>query len=134
MIKRFAKLLSIIFVALLLSSCAPTEKEIVAKETDDEVFLDESQPTVEADSRAPVYVYGNVTGEQSEELTLSLNSEPLLLAKSYVRLVGVVSGVNNIALIEVGGRGCVIGQGESICGYKVSDIYNSSVTLSKENK
>ena len=66
------------------------------------------------------------------ELTLEINGEPLLLGSSYVRLVGVVSGRQKVALVEIGGRGRVICAGSGFNGYEVASIYKDSVELVKK--
>ncbi|MFC1571124.1 hypothetical protein ACFL31_01065 [Candidatus Margulisiibacteriota bacterium] len=144
--QKLLGLLFIIAVSLFMVSCSsPEDKvEVSLEEQEAAENIDEHVPSPEA-SRKPLYVYGDKAQAGPDTVTLKLNSEPLLLTGSYVRLVGVVSGGRPvhrsskseggpIALIEVGGRGLILGKGESIKGYKLFKIGDNSINLVKEGK
>lgn len=127
---KFFKLISIVFLALLLVSCSsPKEEPKVTREADDAEFIEEQVATVEANPRKPLFVYQNQSPNISDQIILQLNSEPVLLTAGYVRLVGVVSGGKPLALVEVGGKGRCVSVGDLIEGYLVDFIYNDKVKL-----
>ncbi|OGC12004.1 hypothetical protein A3K48_05965 [candidate division WOR-1 bacterium RIFOXYA12_FULL_52_29] len=111
----------VIFVALLLSSCAPSEPLEQPSLKIDTVAEDE--PTREA-----VYVYNE---KMAVIDSMELRSEPKLLSSGYARLVGVVSGVRQVALIEIGGRGLAAVAGEMVDGYEIEKIGRESAYLRK---
>jgi hypothetical protein len=121
------KIIFIMFAALLLTSCSSVkQKEELKPEDDKREIVQET--TVEAENREPIYVYRKEQEQNLKEVTLRMNSQPILLpvrrsldeggASGYVRLVGVVSGGRPIALVEVGGRGLCVGIGEEVGGYR----------------
>jgi hypothetical protein len=116
---------------LALSSCsADKEKVDVVPVAVEEI--EESIPSFEAEARAPLYICADqVTSISPDMILLKLNAEPILLASSYVRLVGVVSGGKPLALIEVGGKGLGVEIGSACGGYKVSNIFNNGIRLVK---
>ena len=125
------KLILIILLVLALSSCASVkEKAEVNLEEEESEIMVEQVPSAEVDVRKPIYVYENKPEMVSlRNVTLTLNSEPLLLPSGYVRLVGVVSGGRPMALIEVGGRGLCIGIGEAVGAYRVVGISKKGIKL-----
>lgn len=127
------KALCLVTSALLLSSCAPSRENTDTNLRDDDASMVEEQAaSPEVDVRQPVYVYNQQSHNDAQEITLQLNSEPLLLHNSYVRLVGVVSGGRPMALVEVGGRGVSLGAGGEVCGYRVVSIFNDEIKLERE--
>jgi hypothetical protein len=134
------KIIFIMFAALLLTSCSSVkQKEELKPEDDKREIVQET--TVEAENREPIYVYRKEQEQNLKEVTLRMNSQPILLpvrrsldeggASGYVRLVGVVSGGRPMALVEVGGRGLCVGIGEEVGGYRVAGILNGKVILKK---
>lgn len=122
--------ITLIFPALLLSACSGPKPAPSITLEDKPETLDTGQ----ASSREVVYVYKEQQENLTDELKIKLNAAPLLLGSGYVRLAGVVSGVKPMALIEVGGRGLVVEQGDQLQGYRVGWIGQGSVNLLKENK
>ena len=127
----FCLLASCLF--LTLTACAPAEKAAPIKTNDDGVFQ-EGPVSAEVVSREAVFTYGEQGNDNPKELILTLNSQPLLLGQSYIRLVGVVYGDRKVALVEVGGRGSVLSRGDSLCGYAVSFIQFDKIVLTKEER
>lgn len=121
---------------LLLTACFSKETKLETRQPDDQVFLDQAKATVEVTPRQPVYLYGEGNqAAKAEKITLHINNEPLLLDKSYVRLVGVVSGGRRpVALVDVGGRGIVLSQGEELCGYQVLLVETDRLELKREGQ
>ncbi len=130
------KIIFIILLALALSSCAfVKEKAGVNLEEQESEILVEEAPSAEVDARKPIYVYENKPEKVTlRKVTLTLNSEPLLLPNGYVRLVGVVSGGKPIALIEVGGRGICIEIGETVGAYRVVRISKKEIKLVRKEE
>ncbi|MEA3492937.1 MAG: hypothetical protein U9R38_00965 [Candidatus Margulisiibacteriota bacterium] len=126
-------ILLLIIPVLLFSSCSPKEAIVVNPRpaADDEPFLD-LPASKEGESRKPVFVYNEKDNLAKEEILLRINSEPILLTSGYVRLVGVVSGGRPMALLEVGGRGLVVGVGEEVSEYIVSYIVKDRIRLIKK--
>lgn len=126
---------SLIIVMLLLSSCSPKETITVNPQSaaDDEPFLD-LPISKEATSRKPVFVYSEKENLSKEGIVLRINNEPILLTSGYVRLVGVVSGGRPMALLEVGGRGLVVGIGDEVSGYNISHISKDRIKLTKKGE
>ena len=129
-----SKLIFLVIVVLFLSSCSSKNKaETAITEAETEVV---EAPLVsnETESREPLYVYG--TGAQEKcptSFVLKLNAAPSLLASSYVRLVGVVSGGKPLALIEVGGRGQCVEVGSEVLDYRIIRMSHNKLYLTKEN-
>lgn len=123
----------LVIASLLFSSCSPKETITVNPESaaDDEPFLD-LPASKEVSSRKPVFVYSEKDNLSKEEIVLRINNEPILLTSGYVRLVGVVSGGRPMALLEVGGRGLVVGVGDEISGYLISHISKDRIKLIKK--
>ena len=123
----------LISLTLLLSSCSTQkdEKNINTGFREDDVAIVEEQAASPAvDARQPIYIYNQQKQNEEQETTLRLNGDPLLLRNNYVRLVGVVSGGRPMALVEVGGRGCVLGAGEMVSGCRVVSIMENCIILS----
>lgn len=118
----------LIVMMLLPSSCAPQSQKSVVK--GEETVVSEEAETIESPSREAVFVYGNQTN-LPKRIVLAFTGEPVLLPSGYVRLVGVVSGGKPMALLEIGGRGLALGEGESVDGYRVSWIDCDHVTLER---
>lgn len=122
--------LLILLVALLpLISCAAEEPKttnsvIGDEETSAEVSVTD-QPTAE-----PIYVYG-AKRELPNNLSLKLVGEPILFPSGYVRLAGVVSGLRPVALLEVGGKGLALREGEEINDYRIAGINGDCVVLER---
>ncbi|MFH1389181.1 MAG: hypothetical protein ABIH56_00425 [Candidatus Margulisiibacteriota bacterium] len=114
--------LIIIFFACFLTSCAvsepPEQGSLTVQSVPDE------EPTREA-----VYVYNEKPAVND---SLELRSEPLLLSSGYARLVGVVRGDRQVALIELGGRGLTAVVGDAVDGYAIEKIGRAAVYLRKE--
>jgi hypothetical protein len=123
-----------ISILLFVSACASTPKgsDETVRIDDDEPFMEKSSVSSEADVRKPIFIYDCVSSESLSEVTLRINSEPLLLTAGYVRLVGVVSGRRPIALIEVGGKGLSVEGGDIVGGYRITRISNKFIVMTKE--
>ena len=129
--RTLLKLLLLIFSALFLVSCSsPQEKVEIESANDDAEFIEEAV-SPEVSTRQPIFVYKNQSPKVSEEITLRLNAEPLLLPSGYVRLVGVVSGGRPIACLEIGGRGLCVEIGEEISGYRIVGISKNAIYLKR---
>jgi len=127
--KKIFEIFLLIIFALCLCSCASPQEEpdLSSQEEDDEIVEEKVV------SREALYIYQqNQPAVDLQEITLSLNSEPLLLLSGYVRLVGVVSGRNPTALVEVAGKGLCVKVGEEIRGYKATSISEDKIQLTKE--
>ena len=126
------KFIFIVLLILALSSCASIKEEPGdGFEKEPEMIVEEA-PSVEADVRQPIYVYENHPERVNlSKVFLKLNAEPLLLPNGYVRLAGVVSGGRPMALVEVGGRGIVVGRGDQVCGYKLISINKERILLKR---
>ena len=131
--KYCLKILVLVLAALLFVSCSPSEKKGLEETKEEIEMVEDETTTFEADSREALFVYDQPLADKNE-LILNLESEPLLLASGYVRLVGVVSGGRPLALLEVGGRGRCVGPGEEVGEYKIAKIARKSVYLRKGGK
>jgi hypothetical protein len=122
-------------VALMLSSCSSkgVVEDKVQAAADDEPFLDQPVSS-EVQKREPIFVYKDQSPEASKRISLKLNGEPLLLTSGYVRLAGVVSGGRPIALVEVGGKGLALENGDKVSGYRVFGISKKHVQLVREEE
>jgi len=118
-------------MVLVLSSCASRDEKS-AINTEGSVATEEAE-VVDYPSREAVFVYGKQK-ELPKVLILKFGGEPILLPSGYVRLVGVVSGGNPLALIEVGGRGLCLQLGETFSGYQVAVIDQREIKLVKKEK
>lgn len=131
--KNYIKIFILILTALLLVSCSPSkEKGLETTKEEPEMVMVEEETTLETDSREALFVYDQPLMSDKNELILKLESEPLLLASGYIRLVGVVSGGKPLALLEVGGRGLCVGIGEEVGEYIIAKISRKSVCLRKK--
>lgn len=146
---RLVKVIHLFTVLFLLSSCSSSEsqtdyKQMALEEQEAQEDVVEKASSAEGSQRKPIFVYNDQSkkGVSLGKTVLKLNAEPLLLASSYVRLVGVVSGGRPVrrsskneggpmALIEVGGKGFCVGIGDEICGHRVSHISQKELHLTQ---
>ncbi|MFH1825816.1 MAG: hypothetical protein ABH823_00805 [bacterium] len=129
---KIKPLVFILLLPLILTACNSKDKlesSLKEQETAEGVIV--QPPTLEAEPREPVYVYGQQTKASPDELTLSINNEPLLVNSSYVRLVGVVSGGKPLALLEIAGRGLCLGVGKRVSDYQITEINVKGVKLER---
>ena len=124
---RWLLFLIFIFIITLLTACSNPEPKDV-KEIRTEVA------TVEAVeiTREAVFTYGNNQGLQ-KRISLRFASEPVPINEGYIRLVGIISGKNPIACIEISGKGCLVTVGEEIDQYIVNSIKKKEVVLCLKN-
>ena len=106
---------------LFVSSCAPSNDVAVDNASDTATL--ESQATREA-----VFTY---TANLPPSINLVLYGEPVLLNNAYLRLTGIVGGVERLAFIEAGGKGIVAETGKEINGYRVVKIFDDNVRLER---
>jgi len=126
------KLIFLILAVLALSSCSARNKAEATTPPDETEILEEDVPTPEAEARETIYIYKEHPEQvSSDKITLVMNNDPLLLPDGYVRLVGVVSGGKPIAVIEVGGRGRIVGGGDKMGEYRVARIFPQEILLVK---
>ncbi|MFH1542402.1 MAG: hypothetical protein ABIE84_04850 [bacterium] len=118
----------LLFLAVFSSACASPEPKISLEEQE----ALENIPEPITPSREALYVYNAQAQVKNDRVELRINNEPLLLKDSYVRLVGVVSGGRPRALIDVGGRGVVVGCLDDFYGYSVESILSDCVWLMKK--
>ena len=111
----------IILLAFLCTSCASVPE---SKSTEEQ-----EAPTKEAivSERQPIYTYGQRAN--SRELILCFGGEPIAVSCGYIKLVGTIGGMDPQALIEIGGKGCLFSNGESVGEYKVVSIKDKEVKL-----
>ncbi|KAF0134832.1 MAG: hypothetical protein FD145_400 [Candidatus Saganbacteria bacterium] len=74
-----------------------------------------------------LYVYGGIVN--SKTIFLRFGEDPIPLSCGYVKLVGAVNSDFPEALIEVGGKGVRIEEGNAIGDYKIADINEREVKL-----
>jgi len=119
-------------LVLLLSSCSSNSaiKESPLPQEDNSV-PEEKVETSDVSSREPLFVYKNQAPSDAKSIKLGINSEPLLLSSGYIRLVGVVSGVRPVAIIEVAGKGLCVEIGDEVCGYKIESISAKNIYMLK---
>ena len=131
--KKCVFLSLLMLLLLLLASCTAKESAEPGSENKSET-VNPTLPSREAEKREALYVYGAGPQENSaSKVVLKLNAAPVLLAASYVRLVGVVSsGGRPLALVEVGGRGQCVEPGSEILGYRVGRIARQTIEFIKE--
>jgi Tfp pilus assembly protein PilP len=130
--KNYLKFFTLVLAALLLVSCSPARDGDLETIKEEAKTAKEESTTKEADSRETLFVYDQPLASKKEELILSLESAPLLLAPGYVRLVGVVSGGKPLALLEVGGRGLCVEVGKEVGEYKIAKIANQEICLKRK--
>ena len=130
---RTTVLILLLLSLLIICACAPAQETVKATE-ETEPLGTEEVASQEVAPRSPLFVYNNQASKSPAEFTLSINASPLLLPDGYVRLVGVVSGGNPLALIEVGGRGLCLQLGETFSGYQVAVIDQREIKLVKKEK
>ena len=116
--------LLIMGILLFTTSCSTPQEETI-KVTEQPVI------TAEAEESGPLYVYGEQAVAQSE-LVLNLDDAPLLLNDSYIRLAGVVCGRRRIALVDVGGRGLILIEGDNWQDYRVGQVTRKALYLKKQ--
>ncbi len=140
MFQKIISLVCVICCSFLLISCSASEEpeKVSLEEQEAAEAIEEQTPSVEVESRKPLYVYNNRPTENPGKLTLKLNNEPLLLPNGYVRLVGVVSGPacrtgrgKSRALIEVAGKGRCVGVGDKVGRYKVVSVLSKEIQLAR---
>jgi hypothetical protein len=69
--------------------------------------------------------------QAAERIVLRLAGEPGRLPGGPGRLVGVVSGRKTVALLDLGGRGLALAEGERLDDYRVSRITGDHVVLER---
>ena len=132
---KVAKVLFLLILVLLLSSCsAVNHKEETNTKVDEAVALGQ-KPSFEAESREPVFVYNNQSAKLPKNLFLALNDKPQLLADGYAKLIGVVLGSScGVALVEMGGQERCLRQGEDWGEYRVASITGKGIKLVRKEK
>jgi hypothetical protein len=125
----------LLILVLLLSSCSvANHKEEKSTKVDDAVGF-EQRPSVEAESREPVFVYNNQSAKLPKRIFLALNEKPQLLADGYTRLIGVVMGSTcRVALVEMAGQEKCLRQGEDWGEYRVANITEKGIKLVRKEK
>jgi len=109
----------LLLMSLGLSACSsPAQPQKAA--------VTEEKPEPPAAAGSALYVYQTHNQTNSPSLTLYMGAEPSALAVGYVRLVGVVG---QIILLEIGGRGALVGVGDRVGEYVVQNISESEVKL-----
>lgn len=127
------RLLGLLFIALLLSSCSSPEKKLeVAPRADDAEIIEEQITSAPTQAAEQLYIYGQLQPKDPREIILKLNAEPLLLVAGYTRLVGVVSGREPVALLEIAGAGLGVRCGDEVAGYRVIEVLPDRLKLRKE--
>lgn len=120
---RHSMLIVLFFSLFLLVSCASPQP--------DPPQIEQPVATAEVSESGPLYIYGEQTVAQ-KELALNLDDAPFLLNNSYIGLAGVVWGRQKIALVNVGGRGLVLVEGDFWQEYRVDQITRKSLILKKQ--
>lgn len=112
---------------LFISSCAP-RNDIAVKNASDTTTLESSSGWQAQATREAVFTY---TANLPPSINIILSGEPVLLNNTYLRLTGIVGGVERFALIEAGGKGIVAETGKEINGYRVVKIFDDNVRLER---
>lgn len=113
----------LLVLAVVVSACS-------SPETDDQPTFEptEEAAIVAAPSREAVFVYSDKAG-LPKTLSLLLGGEPFLLPSGYARLVGVVSGDERVASLQIGGRGLSLKEGEMVDSYQVATVLMDRINL-----
>jgi hypothetical protein len=109
-------------VLLLLNGCAGSDTGAKHSFQPENITAE-----TEVISNEAVTVYDQV----ADRIVLRLAGEPRALPGGYGRLVGVVSGRKMVALLELGGRGLALEEGEKVDDHRVSRITGDQVVLTK---
>jgi hypothetical protein len=121
------RLVLLLATALFVSSCAP-RNDIAVDNTSDTATLESSSGWQAQATREAVFTY---TENLPSSINLILHGEPVLLNNVYLRLTGMVGGMDRVVLIEVGGKGVVAEAGKEINGYRVMKISDDGVKLER---
>jgi len=136
--KKSAILVALFAVLFALSSCSPsnvrTEDPKPMADDDAEV----SVPTVEAAAEeGPVFTYDDnkIAGDNVPEIYLTYSSEPVSIpGRGYVKFKGAITGERPVAVVEIAGKGAVLGLGDAIGDYAVTEIKEGSLRLERGMK
>ncbi len=124
---KFRHWIIIVSIIFLLCGCSSPQEEIIISEEKEE------ESEIIQPSREAVYVYNQQPENNSKQITLKLNNEPLLMPEGSMRLLGVVvGGRRKQVLLEVAGEGRFFSEGDNIQGYQLIQISESKITLRKE--
>ncbi|MFA5113313.1 MAG: hypothetical protein WC529_03335 [Candidatus Margulisiibacteriota bacterium] len=110
-------------LVLLLGACAGSEEG--AKPSFEPENL---TPEAAAISNEAVAVYD----QAADRVVLRLAGEPGRLPGGSGRLVGVVSGGKKVALLDLGGRGLALAEGDRLDDYRVVGIAGDRLLLKRE--
>jgi hypothetical protein len=69
--------------------------------------------------------------QAAARIVFRLMGEPGRLPGGFGRLVGVVSGRKTVALLDLGGRGLALTEGDRVDDYRVSRITGDKLVLTK---
>jgi len=65
----------------------------------------------------------------NQTIYLTLLSSPKNTGSGYIRLSGILKGSENIAILEIAGKGAIVHLGEKIDEYKITSISDKGVVL-----
>jgi hypothetical protein len=109
-------------VFLMLAGCAGSEGGQKAS-----FEPENSTPEAVVASNEAVKVYDQV----ADRIILRFAGEPGRLPGGSGRLIGVVSGRKMVALLDLGGRGLALEEGEQVDAYRVSRIAGDRLVLTR---
>jgi len=66
-------------------------------------------------------------------IRLSFNSTPIETKSGYMRLAGIISTSTRSALIELNGKGSIVGNGDKLSDYMINIISENGVIICLKN-
>jgi hypothetical protein len=126
---NYSVLVILMILVLTLTACAPSESQPLP--SDQTINIEPSEEAETGPSREAVYIYNEQSASNPAALSLQMNTEPVQVGNTYIRLVGIIEGLNPVALVEVNGKGASIGLGERVGGYCLTSISRNAVQLKR---
>lgn len=72
--------------------------------------------------------------EKPKTIFIPANKEPIETCLGYIRVSGIIFSNSISAILEIGGNGIVVGQGDQVQDYKIQNINESGVVLLRSQR